>query len=168
MKKACSIILGLFLFTLTVGATGSVTLAWNKSTDPIVVGYNIYYGGASGVYTNEVNAGNGTNITISGLVPGVTYYFAATAYSSAGVESPFSSEVSYLVPVNVPAPSPPGKMNVVLASHKKWFYCGVWNNCSRIWSATIGCSQTEWRSKNLSGHPPVSFTSVYTRCRSCS
>ena len=79
--------------------TGSVTLAWNASTDPSVAGYNVYYGGASGVYTNKIPAGNTTNATISGLIQGTTYYFAATTYTSSGMESPFSSEVSYLLPV---------------------------------------------------------------------
>jgi hypothetical protein len=54
-------------------------LAWSPSLDTNVVGYNIYYGGLSGNYTNKINAGKGTNITISGLVAGATYYFAATA-----------------------------------------------------------------------------------------
>src|SRR5262249_1759364 len=39
-----------------------------------------------------------TSTTISGLAPGATYFFAATAYDSLGVESPFSNEISYLVP----------------------------------------------------------------------
>ena len=82
-----------------VQAGQSVTLAWNASTDPSVAGYNVYYGGASGTYTNEISVGNVTNATISGLVQGTTYYFAATTYASSGVESPFSSEVSYTVPI---------------------------------------------------------------------
>ena len=49
-------------------ATQNVTLAWNASTDPTVVGYNIYYGGASATYTNTLSAGNATNLTVSGLV----------------------------------------------------------------------------------------------------
>ena len=77
-------------------------MAWNACTDPNVAGYNVYYGGASGAYTNEICAGNATNATISGLVEGATYYFAATTYAASGMESPFSSEVSYLVPLNVP------------------------------------------------------------------
>lgn len=87
---------------LSVFATESVTLAWNASTDPSVVGYNVYYGGASGAYTNETNVPgiSNANVTITSLMPGVTYYFAATCYSVSGMESPFSSEVSYLVPIN--------------------------------------------------------------------
>ncbi|MGA2243278.1 MAG: fibronectin type III domain-containing protein, partial [Verrucomicrobiota bacterium] len=98
---------------LSAFATGSVTLAWNACTDPIVVGYNIYYGGASGTYTNEICAGNATNVTISGLAQGTTYYFAATAYSASGIESPFSSEVSYLVPINAPIGNQPPTLNAI-------------------------------------------------------
>ncbi len=81
----------------TVQAGQSVTLAWNRNSNTNVAGYNIYYGGVSGAYTNMVNAGNATNATISGLVLGTTYYFVATSYSSLNVQSPFSSEVSYAV-----------------------------------------------------------------------
>jgi hypothetical protein len=92
---------------LSAFAAASVTLAWNASTDPLVVGYNVYYGGASATYTNEVSAGAATNVTISGLVPGITYYFAATTYNAANLESAFSSEVSYLVPLGVLGNQPP-------------------------------------------------------------
>jgi len=98
---------------LSAFATGSVTLAWNASTDPSVAGYNIYYGGTSGNYTNEICAGNATNATISGLVQGTTYYFAATSYASSGMESSFSSEVSYLVPMNVPIVNQPPTLNTI-------------------------------------------------------
>ncbi len=98
---------------LSAFATGSVTLAWNASTDPSVVGYNVYYGGASGAYTNEICAGNATNVTVSGLVQGTTYYFAATTFSASGLESPFSSEASYLVPPKVPATNQPPTLNAI-------------------------------------------------------
>ena len=73
-------------------------MAWNRSTNSIVAGYNVYYGGARGIYTNEMFAGNATDATISSLIPGAPYYFAVTAYSAAGVESPFSNEVPWAGP----------------------------------------------------------------------
>ena len=76
----------------------SVTLAWNPSPDPAVTGYNLYYGGTSGTYTNKVSVGLATSAVTSGLLVGVTYYFAATTHNAAGMESPFSGEVSYIVP----------------------------------------------------------------------
>jgi hypothetical protein len=113
-------ILGSFLFSalfaimqLSASATGSVTLAWNASTNSIIAGYNVYYGGASGTYTNEICAGDATNATISGLVEGTTYYFAATSYDALGTNSPFSSEVSYLVPMNVPIVNQPPTLNAI-------------------------------------------------------
>jgi hypothetical protein len=103
---------GLLIFTASItsiqagenGANGTanVTLAWNPNTSPVVAGYNIYYGGASGTYSNKTSAGLATSLTISNLVTGSTYYFVATTYSAAGVESVFSSEVSYTVPTSSP------------------------------------------------------------------
>jgi len=93
--------LGGLLILAAFGATvqaGSVTLAWNRNPDTNVAGYKIYDGVASHFYTNTINAGTATNASVSGLVEGMTYYFAATAYNALGVESSFSSEFSYLVP----------------------------------------------------------------------
>ena len=84
-------------FTLTVSqqmATNGIGLAWNAPKDPTVIGHKIYYGPASGDYTNLVDAGAATNCTVAGLTVGARYYFAATAYNSAGVESVFSNELS--------------------------------------------------------------------------
>jgi hypothetical protein len=90
------------MMQLSAFASGSVTLAWSANTNPIVAGYNIYYGGACGVYTNKICAGKATNATLSGLCEGSTYYFAATTYSVAGMESSYCNEVSYLVPRIIP------------------------------------------------------------------
>lgn len=73
----------------------SVTLAWDPSPSPGVVGYRIYYGTAPRDYTNQVNAGNATLLSVSNLNYGPTYYFTATAYDLAGLESDFSNEASY-------------------------------------------------------------------------
>ncbi|HYG23235.1 MAG TPA: tandem-95 repeat protein [Verrucomicrobiae bacterium] len=85
-------------------AAQSVTLIWNASADTNVIGYNVYYGVASRTYTNRIDAGATTNLVVNGLLPGVTYYFAATAYNILGMESEYSSEVSYTVPVPVNTP----------------------------------------------------------------
>jgi len=70
-------------------------LAWDPSPDAQVVGYRVYFGVASGSYTNSANVGAVTNATITGLVVGTTYFFAATAYNAAGDESVFSNEINY-------------------------------------------------------------------------
>lgn len=94
-----SAVLGFFDFSIF--AQQSVELLWNPSPDTNVVGYNIYYGISSGHYTSEISAGNNTTVEVTGLVQGVTYYFAATSYDSSGDESDFSNEASYYIPVNI-------------------------------------------------------------------
>ena len=77
----------------------SVTLQWTDP-DPTVTGYDVYYGTLSGTYTNVVDVGDTTNATITGLVVDKLYFFAVTAYNSNGIQSAYSSQVSYrpLVP----------------------------------------------------------------------
>ncbi len=86
------------LFTCANLEAASVTLAWDPSTDPTVSGYNLYYGGGSRNYTNLVDATAANSVSIGNLTAGATYYFAATAYTEAGLESDYSSEVTYAVP----------------------------------------------------------------------
>ncbi len=63
----------------------NVVLAWDAVTSSGVVGYKVYWGAASGDYTNVVSVTNLT-VTISNLVRGVTYYFAATSFTETGLE----------------------------------------------------------------------------------
>ena len=83
--------------------TGSATLAWDSSPQPDLAGYILYYGTSSRIYPNAINIGNVTSYTVSGLLPGVTYFFAVTDYNGSGTESPFSDEITYQVPLNPPA-----------------------------------------------------------------
>jgi hypothetical protein len=87
------------VFSPAAHAAQGAGLAWQGSSDPTVVGYNIYYGGASGNYTNVVSLGNVKGAAISGLSQGATYYFAATAIDANGAESGFSTEINYTVTV---------------------------------------------------------------------
>ena len=82
--------------------SSSVTLVWDASTSTNIAGYNVYYGSASGSYTQMVSVGNVTQTTITGLTVGCTYYFAATATDSTGLESSYSNETSLIVPVPQP------------------------------------------------------------------
>jgi Fibronectin type III domain len=84
-----------------IQAGQSVTLSWQPSSGTNVVGYNIYYGSASQVYTNTISVGNVAVATIGGLVDGTTYYFAATSYDAQSQESGFSDEVTFDVPAMV-------------------------------------------------------------------
>lgn len=98
LTRVSGAILFLFLLSSPIQAASSVTLAWEPSPDPTVVGYNLYSGVASGTYTNKLDVGSATNGSIFGLVELVTYFFAVTAYDALGLESDFSNELSFTVP----------------------------------------------------------------------
>ncbi len=83
-----------------VAPPGAVVLAWNPDTDTTVTGYKVDYGETSGVYNAVVDAGARTMVEITGLLPGHTYYFAATAYTATGLQSNYSDEISYTVPAS--------------------------------------------------------------------
>lgn len=96
-------LLALFALCATLSsvshAQAKVTLTWNAFTnEPIVAGEYIYYGGAKGVYTNKIDAGIATSLTLTNLLFGNTYHFAATTYSLAGAESALSLDVADQVP----------------------------------------------------------------------
>ena len=94
-----SLLFSLGLLCAGARAQSSVTLAWDPVTNSPVAGYRLYGGTASQAYTTDLDAGNATQKTVSDLTGGVTYYFAATAYEANGLESVFSTEITYTPPV---------------------------------------------------------------------
>ncbi len=82
--------------------SASVTLTWQPPTEnadgsPLtdLSGYNIYVGTASSNYDYmEIRLDNPglTAYVVENLQPG-TYYFAATAFNSTGIESELSGEI---------------------------------------------------------------------------
>ena len=96
----------------------TISLQWGADPAGTAVGYKVYYQSDSSVapYTGSgavqgaspVDVSNQTTATITGLDPGHPYYFAITAYNSAGVESPYSNIVAIpeLTPPTVSITSP--------------------------------------------------------------
>ena len=61
----------------------------------------MYYGTASHTYRQALGSGtytSATTLTLSSLPSGYTYYFAVTALDAAGMESPYSTEVTKVMP----------------------------------------------------------------------
>jgi hypothetical protein len=92
---------------LPAKAASSLIIAWTQSSNTNVVGYKVYFGNTSHLYTNVIIAGNVTSTIIPKIVGGMTYYIAATTYNAAGIESAYSTEVSYTAPMVAPALSGP-------------------------------------------------------------
>lgn len=98
----------------------SISLAWDPSTGTNIAGYKIYFGVGSRAYTNVTAFDIVTNATITlpprpiAPLPSVTYYFAATAYDSTGLESVFSNEVTWTV---YPAPVPVANARIIRGQH---------------------------------------------------
>lgn len=77
----------------------ATTLAWNVNPEPDIAGYKIYIGHSSRKYTQNFDVGNQTTYVTEPVIPGRPYYFAVTAYNTAGLESEHSAEVSYTPPM---------------------------------------------------------------------
>ena len=87
----------LVTLAITAPTSGTATLTWDPETDPSVIGYKVYTGTSSKTYGSPVNVGNATSFQIINLQSGKIYYFAVTAYNSAG-ESGYSNEGSKSIP----------------------------------------------------------------------
>lgn len=79
-----------------------VDLSWNAIANEGVVGYNIYYGAASGLYTDSLSYGPITNVVIQGLAGGQTYYFMISSVDAYGNESFTSNEGSSVAGAPLP------------------------------------------------------------------
>src|SRR6266446_704159 len=102
--RLCAFLIAFTFGNFKVQAAQSVTLAWDANTAPNIVGYRLYTGTTSGVYTQQIEVGNNTSTSVSNLVDGTTYFFAVTDYNTSGVESAYSNQVSYTAPLATPTP----------------------------------------------------------------
>jgi hypothetical protein len=83
-----------------------ITLAWEPSTSPNILGYELYIGNASKTYNTSLMLANQTTCTVTGIGNG-TWFFAVKAFDVAGNESKFSNEVKVVVPAGTKGPPAP-------------------------------------------------------------
>ncbi len=92
-----------FDITVAAATTSSVTVSWvppttNTDGTPVtgLSGYRVFYGTASGQYGQSLSVPSAgvTSVVVEGLSSGTTWYFAAKAVTSSGVESDYSQEAS--------------------------------------------------------------------------
>ena len=72
----------------------TATLSWYPNSETNLAGYKIHIGTAAGIYNATVDVRNVTSYNLSNLAIGTTYYFAVSAYDTAGTDSALSNEVS--------------------------------------------------------------------------
>ena len=85
---------GIFFIQKPLAFAADLTLGWDPCFETDVVGYRVHYGTISRIYDTQIDVGNSTEWTLSGLEEDTTYFFAVTAYNSAGKESTYSQEFS--------------------------------------------------------------------------
>ena len=79
----------------SASATQSVTLSWDQNPEPDIAGYRLHYGTATGAYTETLDVGNVTTVTVSDLLDTASYFFVVTAFNTAGLESLPSNEATF-------------------------------------------------------------------------
>lgn len=82
------------LFPQATALGAAFTLEWDPNRETNLAGYRLYYGTASRTYETRIDVGNVTTYRLTGLLDGVTYYLAVTAYDQQGRESDYSNEVT--------------------------------------------------------------------------
>jgi len=106
MKTIHQFLKSLALSILLIGASdlraANVLLMWAANTELDLAGYKAFYGLTSHNYGTEIAIGKQTDLLITGLNVGSTYYFAMKAFDTLGLESDFSQEVFVTITANPP------------------------------------------------------------------
>ncbi len=97
---SCSGVGGSAVAMISVAINESVTLTWMAPTQNVdgtaltdLAGYRIYYGAASGAYTDVLEVTSSSSTSHSLTLPSGSYYFAMTAVDASGNESAYSNEL---------------------------------------------------------------------------
>lgn len=86
-------------FSPAATEAASIKVSWDPVSDPNLSSYNVYYSTVSGYYTGVVPTGKTTEMTLTNLSAGSTYFFVVTYSTQAGYESPWSAEAKCVIPV---------------------------------------------------------------------
>jgi hypothetical protein len=97
-------LVGVLLPVSALAQTDTLNLVWDASSSTDIDHYNVYVGTSTGAYDLAVRTVSDTAYTFAST-PGVRYYFAVSAVSTAGLESPISGEISGAVPFVFPVVS---------------------------------------------------------------
>jgi hypothetical protein len=88
------LLLLLVLITASAARAGSIPVAWDPVTDADLAGYRVFWGTASGVYTQQQDFAVATSTSISNLTDCTNYFFAVKARDAAGnLSSSYSTEL---------------------------------------------------------------------------
>jgi hypothetical protein len=151
----CLVFFAFLLFAYGNAHAAQIGLAWDAETG--AVGYKIYYGTASDVYTTAVDVGNVTSYSLT-LTDGHTYYLSATAYDAVHVESNYSNEISYTAASTVCSYTlSPTSVSLSAAGGSGTIAVTTQSGCS--WSASTGVSWATITSGAIgTGSKTVSYT----------
>ena len=94
------------IYSLGVSADAQVRFSWKSSSEPTLAGYKLYVGTFPRMYASSVDVGFVSNFQLTGLIRGMRYYFALTAYNSEGIESDFTPELTWEAPLQTGTVTP--------------------------------------------------------------
>jgi len=103
--------------TVGTGSTGvDLSISWNPNPESDVAGYKVSWGYSTGNYGTTVDVGNQTQYNFVPPDPTQQYHFGIQAYDSAGLQSPYSSDVVWTPTVSGPPTATTGNATVITAN----------------------------------------------------
>jgi hypothetical protein len=100
--------------TVGTGSTGvDLSISWNPNPESDVAGYKVSWGYSAGNYGTTVDVGNQTNYGFVPPDPTKQYHFGIRAYDSAGLQSPYSSDVVWTPTVSGPPTATTGNATAI-------------------------------------------------------
>ncbi|MBN2000073.1 T9SS type A sorting domain-containing protein [candidate division KSB1 bacterium] len=96
-RQAMIICFLIFLFLVSGVHSSGIRLTWNSNSEPDLAGYRIYYGSSSGQYSHKLIVTEEPTVVVPNLFDNVEYFIAVTAFDTADNESPFSTELNFVL-----------------------------------------------------------------------